>query len=567
MKMKKTIILFVMILIVMNVTSAYTISGSSVYINDSNVFIEASPHTMTDSGYVYITLNSKVFSGNIDFAIGVNDTNAKMTSFEILRNASVINQTIPIYVHNETNGSYSIIGYNYTYMTAETWVTYNLTEINYAYDNKNNWYTGRNVPVIAGKIYQARFSLDVKKCSEINCYTYGKYDIAIKPSAETIAQSITNNHFYFIDPYYNTSGGNSMYYDGNYTVVKFTSNGTFAVNGTINATVLIVAGGGGGDCIYGGGGAGGLIYNTSYVLSSNISVVVGSGGTGGTATGGQRGSNSSFGTLIANGGGAGFYGDTDSRINGGSGGGAGGAGSMYIGGNATPIGQGNNGGSVNGNYVGGGGGGAGSVGADGVSSTHAAGNGGAGINYSINGSNVCYAGGGGGGHYQSGTAGTATCGGGAGGTAGSSNVAGFPGTNGLGGGGGDCHYQSGFTNGGNGGSGVVIVRYLTYVYVPSTANESAARTAIETGINSALTSKTIYYDQRIYTYTGTHNLGRFDLFVVSGNKRWGFNYITGNDTYTNIPSVGTTINIWENASLTEDQITSQVETLINATKN
>jgi len=86
---------------------------------------------------------------------------------------------------------------------------------------------------------------------------------------------------------------------------SFTSSGTFSVPSGIAAVdVLVVAGGGGGgNCgSSGGGGAGGLIFvpNFSVTPGGTVSVTVGSGG--GAQSSGQ---NSVFGTLTAQGGGAG----------------------------------------------------------------------------------------------------------------------------------------------------------------------------------------------------------------------------------------------------------------------
>ena len=114
--------------------------------------------------------------------------------------------------------------------------------------------------------------------------------------------------------------------------------------GPIKAEVLIVAGGGGGGGSYGaagGGGAGGLVYHSAKGITpgSTITVTVGNGGQGGryygaSTTGsygasnnshGFQGGNSSFGDIIAIGGGGGnesFYTDSIYK-NGGSGGGAG----------------------------------------------------------------------------------------------------------------------------------------------------------------------------------------------------------------------------------------------------
>jgi hypothetical protein len=256
------------------------------------------------------------------------------------------------------------------------------------------------------------------------------------------------------------AAGGQVYIDGDYCVHVFNASSSFnvTVGNSVNASVLVVAGGGGG--AMGGGGAGGLIYNLSYNATGNISVVVGLGGLGSIDDvnyNGGNGTNSSFGSLQALlGAGGGRNGGNGN--NGGSGGGGGSTGAGTRNGGTGFAGQGNNGGSTGGfagaPYPSGGGGGCGAVGQD-AQAGNTAGNGGTGCTYSINGTSICYAGGGGGGTYSGGgTAGTASCGG----TAGQSgSIAGANAVNGTGGGGGGV--GSGVIAG-NGGTGIVIVRYL-----------------------------------------------------------------------------------------------------------
>ena len=281
-----------------------------------------------------------------------------------------------------------------------------------------------------------------------------------------------------------TTGG-TMTYDGLYTVVTFTANGSLNVTGTINATVLVVAGGGSGgrnngDRTSGGGGAGGLLYNTSYNAVGNITVVVGAGGiTPSAGTPCSNGTNSSFGIMNATGGGCGgsvytpYYG-----ANGGSGGGA--FHGVAVGANGT-AGQGYGGGGGYSNdpyYSAGGGGGAllnGTAGA-----YQKGGAGGNGTNYTINGSNVYYAGGGGGGaeEYPGGV------GGAGGGGTGGNNAAGTAGTNGTGGGGGGGAGLGVFGNGAAGGSGIVIIRYLTYPLLSPTISSITVVPSNATNFNN-----------------------------------------------------------------------------------
>lgn len=257
---------------------------------------------------------------------------------------------------------------------------------------------------------------------------------------------------------WNGTGG-TVTYDGLYTVHTFTSSGYFNVTGTMAGEYLIVAGGGGGSMA--GGGAGGVLSNSSYVFTEgNYSVVVGTGGLGrdGAGVSGDNGTNSSFNGIVAMGGGGGRESGVVYGSNGGSGGGGSASGTFQTYGGRTVLGQGYDGGG-NGNakaspYVAGGGGGAGSVG--GNASTGVCGAGGNGTTNDIyNGTNLYYGGGGGGSAYLGGA--TNGVGGLGGGGAGDDSTP-QHGTNGTGAGGGGT--PTGIV-GGNGGSGIVIFRYLT----------------------------------------------------------------------------------------------------------
>jgi hypothetical protein len=278
----------------------------------------------------------------------------------------------------------------------------------------------------------------------------------------------------------NAAGGDAVVSDGTYAYHVFKSSGVFAPAKTLSCEVLVVAGGGGGGFDFGTGGgvAGGLKYSSSLSVSTATAVTVGAGGAAGTSgnagggTNGVNGNNSVFSSTTSTGGGGGGTWWANGS-NGGSGGGGGGR-RTYPGGTGIP-GEGNNGGTASiGDYTGssgGGGGGAGAVGGTGVAQV-TGGVGGAGLNtYSVwasatnTGVSGFYAGGGGGGASYTGTFGAGGAGGGgAGGFANSSNVqtsGPVPGTANTGGGGGGS--AMGATQGGtsaNGGSGIVIVRYL-----------------------------------------------------------------------------------------------------------
>ena len=234
--------------------------------------------------------------------------------------------------------------------------------------------------------------------------------------------------------------------------------------------ILIVGGGGGGGAVdAGGGGAGGLIYEKGLTLNGNFIIKIGKGGSGGigvynsSGQPGSKGYNSQLegGNIIINkeaigGGGGGQGHPTDTEPNPAGGGSSGGLGSGDISRESANIhidGQGYSGGNGGGTYGGGGGGGAGGPGGN---ANNNAGVGGVGREIDITGIATYYAGGGGGGFGKVNNSWTNADGGLGGGGRGSAIGNGLDATYyGGGGGGGGANWGSG----GNGGSGVVIIRY------------------------------------------------------------------------------------------------------------
>lgn len=304
--------------------------------------------------------------------------------------------------------------------------------------------------------------------------------------------------------------GGTITTSGNYTIHTFTSNGTLNVSGTINAEILIVAGGGGGGrsntggfAGAGGGGAGGLIYISSYpIISSNITITVGAGGAVQTTanTRGFNGSNSTFGSYIALGGGGGCAPDgAISGYNGGSGGGG-----CWNGGNSGngTIGQGL-GGGISTSNVGAGGGGGNSTNGSNSDLTHG-GNGGEGYLSSINGTSYNYSTGGGGGVFTNPGNGGTTYGGGTGGSNGGAGSNGRSNSGDGGGGGGTDAALAG--NGGAGGSGVVIIRYIPINYI-NIITSSTNRYTNNTFNTTSSTSYTLLSEITLTeNYTGSYNL-------------------------------------------------------------
>ena len=297
---------------------------------------------------------------------------------------------------------------------------------------------------------------------------------------------------------FSTSGGTQIT-SGGYKYHVFTTPGTFTMSGgTKDLEYLVVAGGGGGGGsgasdtgAGGGGGAGGLRQGTlPAVAVGSYPVTVGTGGAG-TNGQGTAGNNSVFSTITAYGGGAGGSGYPQVAGGaGGSGGGGGGDHGPQPGGTATPGDGGNPGGTSAGptGDNAGGGGGAGAAGENALGQNPTAnrkgGGGGAGAPYpayaapiiapaipstaqSAIGPTGLYAGGGGGSTNQSPPAGY---GGGPGGPGGGGRGnsplntqygRGEDGVDGTGGGGGGANHQTSPRVGGDGGDGIVIIRYST----------------------------------------------------------------------------------------------------------
>lgn len=255
---KAIVVLFLLFLIagaqlVSSATEKYEIDGDTVFTEDSNIYIGTTPHTIYGEGWVYTSFISKNYTGNIDLAWGFDTSSIYPTAAELF-NPYVVNYTtshrawfynvtsitntpeaLPDYgneynthrytitsqkciLHEEmTNDciewidetavvafdSYETDGINYTvYWDTQQTKTEDYRDISdsfesldYMYDGKNRWYYVTNVPVVAGELYTVRTYIKVREGAG------GKYDVAVKPSHETIPEAITNGHFYILDPW------------------------------------------------------------------------------------------------------------------------------------------------------------------------------------------------------------------------------------------------------------------------------------------------------------------------------------------------------------------------------
>lgn len=293
-----------------------------------------------------------------------------------------------------------------------------------------------------------------------------------------------------------------------YTIVKFPRTYLTALSGwkvpanIPKVSVLAVAGGGaGGSRVGGGGGAGGYVYRGSIQLTGGSveTITIGVGGIGVANYAGNNGSSTEFGTrLIAIGGGGGgtsnsYSGNRKGRDGGSGGGGGDSTNDATRGyGSSTQTSQGSadgfgfaggigDGGAVD--WSAGGGGGASSSGYSGASGTTKRSFGGDGRLDPIGGSNLCLAAGGGGGVYGTAAGDTRSNAGGCstGSTTSGSGTSGLKvglnaaANSGSGGGGAGYFYayEGSDVAGGNGGSGVIIIRWITAL-VPSYTKPTTA---------------------------------------------------------------------------------------------
>ena len=303
----------------------------------------------------------------------------------------------------------------------------------------------------------------------------------------------------------------------------FTGSGNYSFevkNGTLDAQILVVGGGGGGargTTRAGGGGGGGVNYVPSQKLYQGIyNIAVGYGGAGGVSAdnNGLNGSGSYFTGgpnnvfITAAPGLGGTY------VNDGtSGGGASGAPTYHLG-------------AANAGTSGGGGGGALSAATNNTGAP--------GLNIYIASSSLCYgAGGGGSAQFNYGGGGCQT--------AGDGNKSGYYNTDGADnfGGGGGASYSGQGTQGGKGGSGIVVIQYKVNDYCKNFFNKTGSCGCIEhtfdvtDGLNFAPTNTGSY----MYTQCGTNTLvsGSVNAYfpttvcVASGSFIWanGLNNYSG----------------------------------------
>ena len=118
---------------------AWTITGDSVWTEDSSVFISATPATLRHSGYVYFNVTSKIYTGDVDLVFGFDTDSLKPKSIELYNPRSF--DDIKSYICN-----------GYANRSIEDKIAYCYNEIT-TYDNATNISNGSYMQLIFSHYY------------------------------------------------------------------------------------------------------------------------------------------------------------------------------------------------------------------------------------------------------------------------------------------------------------------------------------------------------------------------------------------------------------------------------
>lgn len=228
----------------------YIIDGETVYIDTDKAYISATPHTVTRSQYVEINVTSKAFTGDMDIYFGFEREKIKPRSLELYfphtvtqeedlgqfkdgRHKFNTSDNIVYIYYNQTvystapegstdpeNLTDISVGWRWvlTYShyfdeinVSEGWIRWHelklwidlasrlsFTKVYKQYSGMSVWFYAKDIPVTSNTEYKLRMFLDL--IPTLNTEP-SKYCIGIKPSHETLQESIDRGHLYLLDPW------------------------------------------------------------------------------------------------------------------------------------------------------------------------------------------------------------------------------------------------------------------------------------------------------------------------------------------------------------------------------
>jgi len=240
--------------------TSYVIKGDTVEINNSNIYLSATPHTTSGQPVVF-SLISKVYEGNANLVFGfdeyskprnveyynphyVNETHSFTCNFS--NRVTFFNYTLTPKKHgycyiNYEDGTELYFNHSFEWGNLATATIYWNESVlvewsplekewnlkNYDYDGKTKWYYLTNIPIIKGKEYKLRGNIDIVGGEG---YT-SKYDVAIYPSAygSNLQQAVADGKLYYLDPWI-AYGDNALLlvWQELSTKTAFYKNGTWA---------------------------------------------------------------------------------------------------------------------------------------------------------------------------------------------------------------------------------------------------------------------------------------------------------------------------------------------------
>lgn len=158
--------------------------GDTVFVDNTDFKITATPHTLYESGYVEFTVISKGYTGNIDLLWGFNKATAKIIAV----------QSENVSLRSKDRGKDRDKNEKVSYERVN--VKPKLT--NKIFDKKHLWYDHSE------KIFSNN-ELKIRCWFNVTFDSVGKYDFMVKPSYLSLEEAENNNMLWVLDPWYDST--------------------------------------------------------------------------------------------------------------------------------------------------------------------------------------------------------------------------------------------------------------------------------------------------------------------------------------------------------------------------